>query len=247
MRIRLLLLLLSAILLGVRAAENPTNSFAEANKLYEQGRYPAAAAAYQKILREHGPTPPLYFNLGNALFKNGQVGRAIYYYRLAELLTPRDPDLRANLHFARDTVTGSVSALKRRDWLYLLTLNEWTCLGATLLWIWLILLFVREARPTLRRTLTGYTAAAGVAATIAAIVVGLALASRSSRREAIIITREAVVRLGPLEESQSAFTARDGVELPIVAESGEWLQVRDAANHLGWIPRRNALIFPPPG
>ena len=41
------------------------------------------------------------FQLGNAHFKSGQLGRAIAAYRQAEELAPRDPDLRANVQFTQ--------------------------------------------------------------------------------------------------------------------------------------------------
>ena len=45
-------------------------------------------------------------NLGNAYFKSGQLGKAIAAYREAEQMSPRDPDVRANLRFARNQVQG---------------------------------------------------------------------------------------------------------------------------------------------
>src|SRR4029077_19623718 len=44
---------------------------------------------------------PVYFNLGNAYFRAGNPGRAILNYERARRLMPRDPDLHANLGFAR--------------------------------------------------------------------------------------------------------------------------------------------------
>src|SRR5689334_19162351 len=76
-------------------------SFEEANKLYEQGKYAEAAAAYENLAPAHNGSPALYYNLGNAWFKAGQNGRAIAAYRKAEMLSPRDPNLRFNLNFVR--------------------------------------------------------------------------------------------------------------------------------------------------
>ena len=77
--------------------------FDTANKLYEEGKFAEAAAAYESLVQSRQVSAALYFNLGNAWFKSGQIGRAIAAYRQAEQMTPRDPDLRANLQFARET------------------------------------------------------------------------------------------------------------------------------------------------
>ena len=80
-------------------------AFEKANRLYEQGDYAAAIYGF-KSLAEDEPSPAILFNLGNAYFKAGQKGRAIYCYRWALQLAPRDPDVRANLRFVRHSVYG---------------------------------------------------------------------------------------------------------------------------------------------
>ena len=96
----------------VGAAE-PAAAFDAANKLYEQGKPAEAAQAFERLAQAGQTSGPLYFNLGNACFKAGQIGRAIAAYRQAELLAPRDPDARANLQFARKQVEGPTLAPRR--------------------------------------------------------------------------------------------------------------------------------------
>src|SRR5262245_52855944 len=55
-------------------ADDLSNTFDHANKLYEEGKFAEAAAAYEKMLRQGQASPALYFNLGNAFFKAGQIG-----------------------------------------------------------------------------------------------------------------------------------------------------------------------------
>src|SRR5262249_50947196 len=117
------LLWLIAIVCHMRAEASP-DAFDAANKLYEQGKFNEAASAYEKLVQSGQVSAALYFNLGNAFFKAGQVGRAIAEYRRAEQLTPRDPDLRANLQFARKQIQGPTLAASRwHDWLGKLSLN----------------------------------------------------------------------------------------------------------------------------
>jgi tetratricopeptide (TPR) repeat protein len=243
MRLLLFCSFLWAACVAIFAADLP--AFETANRLYEQGKFPDAIAAYQKILSEKGGSAPLYFNLGNAFFKNGQIGKAIYSYRMAELLDPRDPDVRANLRFARNTVAGTSSSPLARDWMQYLTLKEWTGIAAGFIWLWFGLLFLREVKPNLVPALRGYTATAGGAALLGVVLLSFALYVRYSQPQAIVIVRESVVRLGPLEESQSAFTARDGSELTITDQNADWLQVRDSSRHVGWVLKKSVLVFPP--
>ncbi|HUI25620.1 MAG TPA: BatD family protein, partial [Candidatus Kryptonia bacterium] len=81
--------------------ESPNTVFFHANALYGEEHYAEAAAEYEKILAGGRESSSVYFNLGNAYFKAGDVGRAILNYERARRLIPRDPDLHANLDYAR--------------------------------------------------------------------------------------------------------------------------------------------------
>jgi tetratricopeptide (TPR) repeat protein len=231
-------------------------SFEEANKLYEQGKYAEAAAAYEKLAPAHNGSPALYYNLGNAWFKAGQNGRAIAAYRKAEMLSPRDPSLRFNLNFVRKKVLGSdtLPTLGWRRWLMALTLNEWTALAMAAVWLWFLLLALRELRPSLRTGLRGYTATTGLAAVALAGCLALARHERSATREAVVTVPNAVVRYGPLEESKVSYQLPDGAEVRVLDETDltvggkkqSWLQVQDAGRRQGWLQSDQVILLGPP-
>src|SRR5579862_8473067 len=144
-------------------AETPTSAFDSANRLYEQGKFDEAAASFEKLVQAGFVSEALYFNWGNALFKAGRIGRALAAYQQAEKLSPRDPDVRANLQFARNQVQGPTLLPHRIfRWLGNLSLNEWTWLAAASVWIWLAVLTLSQARPVLRATLRPYAIWLGV-------------------------------------------------------------------------------------
>jgi tetratricopeptide (TPR) repeat protein len=222
-----------------------SSDFDAANKLYEQGKYSAAAAAYESLLQAGAPADAVLFNLGNAWFKAGQTGRAIAAWRLAERDSPRDPSVRFNLQFARKRVTGGdapTGPLWQRA-LCSLTLNEWTVLTSVLLWIWFLLLALREFKPALRKVLSGYTATAGLAALLLVGCLAAAAALQFNTRPAVVIVPEAIARTGPLDEAKVLHQLRDGTEVVVLDEKevaiGDkkqtWLQVRDGARRTGWV------------
>lgn len=77
---------------------NSTQNSDQAKSLYEK-----AILSYEKIIDEGGiKNVKLYYNLGNAYFLNGRIGKAILNYRRAEQLGSYDADLQKNLAFARE-------------------------------------------------------------------------------------------------------------------------------------------------
>lgn len=250
---RSLLLLLGLLCAAPVHAQAPAVAFDQANKLYEQGKFAEAAASYEKIIQAGQKSATLYFNLGNAWFKAGQSGRAIAAYRQAEPLAPRDPNVRFNLQFVRKKVAGADAPLPGgwQQWLASLTLNEWTALAAVALWLWFLLLALREFRPPLRKTLRGYTATSGVVTLLLAGCLAAAAYQHSRVTPAIVIVAQAVVRYGPLDESNVFYQLRDGSEVIVVDEKElavgdkkqSWLQVQDATGRTGWLKRDQVVLL----
>ena len=218
-------------------------AFDSANKLYEEGKFAAAVSAYQKLAQAGETSAALYFNLGNAFFKSGQIGRAVAAYRAAEQITPRDPDLRANLQFARNQTPGPTLAPSRwQRWLSRLTLNEWTLLAAVAVWLWLLLLTMLQWRPALKPSLRAYAVCLAASAVLMCVCMALTLCETRLTRTAIVITPEAEVRYGPLAESPAAFTVHDGAELRVLDQKDDWLQVSAGPRRVGWLRREQALV-----
>ena len=226
-------------------ADSFTSGFDGANKLYEQAKYADAAAVYEKLIQTGRASEALYFNWGNALFKSGKIGRAIAAYQEAQRIDPRDPDVRANLQFARNQVPGPTLPPDRLSrWLENLTLNEWTCLAAGSSWIWLCLLALLKWRRDLRAALKSFVVWLGWIAAALAVCLAMAFYSTQIVHHAIIVNPETTARQAPLDESQRAFTLNDGAELQILDQKDQWLQVKVDPRRIGWVRKVDALISP---
>jgi uncharacterized protein YgiM (DUF1202 family) len=131
-----------------------------------------------------------------------------------------------------------------------LTLNEWSVLAASALWLWFGLLALREIRPALKPALSGYTATAGAVFLVLAICLGNAAQLRLQTRAAVVIAPDAIVRSGPLDEAKVLHQFRDGVEVTVlddkeVSGSGgpqTWLQVSDVTGRSGWMKSDQLVV-----
>lgn len=75
-------------------------SFRQAQTAYDNGRFAEAALLYESLLNEGVNNPEVHYNLANACFKDSDLPKAVLHYRRASYDLPRDPDIKANLHFA---------------------------------------------------------------------------------------------------------------------------------------------------
>src|SRR5216684_895 len=117
---------------------SPADEFKAANQLYDAGNFSEAVAAYEKL---EPKTAPVYFNLGNAYFRQDKLGQAILNYERARRLAPRDPDILANLKFAErrlgvDEANMSPRAMHRflHSAVASRTINEWSAYELAGLW-----------------------------------------------------------------------------------------------------------------
>lgn len=233
--------LLSLLFLATAFAADISNGFDSANKLYEEGRFSDAASAYESLVQSGSVSSALYFNLGNAYFKSGQLGRAVAAYRDAERLSPRDPEVRANLQFVRGQVQGpTLSPTRAQRWLGSLTINEWAKLTAAVFWLWLSALVLVQFRPALKQSLRNVLWSGG----IATLVVGACLATawaNNSNPAAIVITRDALVHNGPLDESPGHTTVHDGAEVSVLDTKNDWVEIR-LGDRTGWLKRDQVVL-----
>lgn len=221
-----------------------TSDFSSANQWYAEGKFSEAATAYEKILQSSMASPNLLFNYGNAEFKAGNLGKAIAAFRHAELLAPHDPDIRANLAFARSQVQGSTLHESRwQNWLGQLTLNEWTLLMAGALWLVFLLLAAKQFRPVLAPKLHGATGVFIFLAILFGAATGLQAAEHFSQQSAVVVS-DAITRSGPFDDAQNGFTVHDGAELSVVDHHGDWVQVADGSGRTGWLSTRQVELIP---
>jgi len=222
-------------------------SFDQANKMYEEGHFAEAAAAYDKMLANGEVSEAVYFNKGNAELKAGRLGRAIAAYLHAQRIGPRDADLRANLQFARSRARGGVMVQPERwrKFFDFLSLNEWTTLLVISFWALFLSLAFGQWRPALNPALRKFSLAAGAAVLFTGVCFAVALNLDYLSVSAVVIAGEAEVRNGPLEEAPSNYRVRDGVELAVLDRKDGWLQVLDSAQRSGWIRRDQVILLEP--
>ena len=80
-------------------AVTPEQQVSEANRAYYAGRYENAVTIYEKVTQAGFASPILYYNLGNAYFKLGNMPLAILYYEKAHKLVPSSVDVITNIRW----------------------------------------------------------------------------------------------------------------------------------------------------
>lgn len=102
MRTVLMLLLLTILAPTTKAM----TVIEQADSAYNARNYRQALSLYNQELDSKGASTELYYNIGNANYRLGRIGRAIVSYERALKLDPSNADARANLNFVNSTLKG---------------------------------------------------------------------------------------------------------------------------------------------
>src|ERR1700761_9587590 len=132
---RTLLLLFVSLGLTTSVLADVNATFARADADYAAGKFSGAIKVYESIVVSRQWTPSLFYNLGNAYFRQDDFGRAILNYERALVLDPGHAEARANLQLARDRGRAlELSPNWAEQHLDLLTLNQYAWLAAFAFW-----------------------------------------------------------------------------------------------------------------
>jgi tetratricopeptide (TPR) repeat protein len=216
-------------------------TFEQANAAYADGRYEDAAAGYEALLAE-APDATLYYNLGNARYKQGELAQAILNYERALRLKPNYKDAKYNLVFAQSRITDNIA---EQDFFLLawtravrnfLSEHTWWVLSIMLFILALVglLLFLLGREPWLRKTAFHTAWIALLFSLIAGLNAG-SLHQRDTLRNEAIITQGIVnAKSSPDRSGTDLFTVHEGTKVTIRETLGEWSNVRVGSNE-GWI------------
>lgn len=217
--------------------------FSRGNQYYGDGNYKAAIEEYKKIIDSGYESWEVYYNLGNAYFKDRQIARAILNFERAKRLNPKNEDINYNLELSNLAIVDRIQELPPfflSKWIWNITHSiSLKLLGGLAIAIYLILIslvilriFVKS--PQFKK-----------AALISLILTGIFLISfvgffsiriieTETKVEAIVIRDKVDVKSGP-NDSGIEFTLHEGVKIQIKDRFEDWLKIRLADGKIGWL------------
>ena len=216
---------------------------AQANELYKEGSFAEAASRYQELVDAGAKDGRLYYNLGNAYLKLGDVGRAVLNFRRAQRLLPRDGDVDANLKLARahtlDRIQieneGAIVILIRQviGWS---SIDE-SATAVLILWIVLVGLGIIAILWRQRqRTLIFVAAGVALLLIIGLLSIGSRLLDEHGQPPAVVVADELTVRSGPGDDYLAEFVLHSGTEVRVVDRRADWIRVVLPGDLHGWAP-----------
>jgi tetratricopeptide (TPR) repeat protein len=212
--------------------------FIEANKLYEQQKYSEAINVYKELLSTK--SMEVYYNIGNAYFKDKKIGYAILYYEKALKISPRDPDINYNLDYVRSFVKETAvqdTVGKFLNQMYnFVTLNELVLFTSIILLVLTGLLFFY----LFKKVELVYWLSIGFG--ILFFVLLIWTCSRIYQNEdviyAIVVETLAEAKSAPQDDYTTSFTIPEGKKVQILQTRDGWYEIFLKSENLkGWVKK----------
>lgn len=237
--------LLLAALIVIGSSPAWAGSFGDANKAYSTGNFDLAVRGYEEQLAQGTVHEDLYYNLGNAYFRLGRLGPAIYNYERALLLAPGMPDAAYNLEVARAAVAEKVrdrmaGAEQDPRWIRMVkafTISELTLwlLGLNLLFFSLLLVLRFLDSGFRRSVLTVLTAFVGLGLLLFATLFAGNIYARERIETGVILPDQIVMREGQGVQTAERGLLHAGLRVRVLETRGEWMRIRLSNGVEGWI------------
>lgn len=215
-----------------------------ANTLYNNGNYPNAIKEYESIVAEGYISDKLFYNLGNAYFRDNKLGKAILNYSKAQRLNPSDNDIEYNLAYATGLVKDRIDVMPDfvlNKWVrklrHSLNSNQWAVasLFALAFALGCVLLYILSRRDAYRKT--GFYAGIviGVIFIITTIFSIMERCAFLNTSQGVVIQSSALIKSSPDASSSELFILHEGTIVDIGESFEEWLEITITDGNKGWI------------
>lgn len=215
-------------------ADNPEERFQKAGRFYAAENWPAAISEYKQILEGGYQTPQVYYNLGNAHFKAGNLAPAILNYRQAWYHSPGDPDIDANLKSALNAAGVSppqLSALQRIIFCRSFSFWIWLAVGGYTIGL---LLVGSEFLFRTRKSILFRLAIVPLFILLLSLT-GVWQWKNFLQHPEAVLKKDTLARYGPTETSTSYFELPAGSIVRCENEKqSEWIKIY-LQNRVGWV------------
>jgi len=238
---KLILLSLSISLLFPAALMAQKELFEAGNRAYQAEDFVKAISLYDSIYSEGKHNAALHYNLGNAYFQEGNIGKSILHYEKALKLKPQDDEVLQNLEIAQqktidrfEEVPENLFQASRLAIINLLSADNWARLALLSL---LLATFGLAAYLFSNYLRLGFiTVVAGVSLTLLSLILAWSHQSYLSKNQGVILLEDSsYVKSGPSESADDVFILHEGTKALRLEQFENWSKIKLPDGKLGWL------------
>ncbi len=241
----LLFPVMATVLFANAFGQTPDSLFVKGNKHYDLGQFEEAANYFQQAVDSGYVAAELFFNLGNAYFKQNRIALAILNYERALLLKPNNDDFQFNLEMAYSFTSDKIEPLPEmflvagyKNVTSLLNSTQWATLSIVFFAFSLALFlhFWFSGSRLVKRLSFSFSTLALLLTLVLMLFASSERRKIDRRDSAIIMAPVVAVKSSPGNTGKDIFILHAGTKVKITNSIGEWNEIRIANGNKGWLP-----------
>ena len=233
------------------STQNIDERFFNANNYYNSSNYLESIITYESILNDGWESNSLYYNLGNAYFRQNMIGQAIWAYNKALKINPRNSDVIHNLEIVNARIKDRVILPEEfflvksyMNFKSRFTLKEWLIIGSITILIAVIIFILSKVyifdNFILEKSILCFTV-------LAIIEHGIILDrffDENDNKIGIIIDNEVDAYSGPFYgDNTILFNVNEGTRVWINQNQNNWIEITLLDGNRAWIPLEKVRIL----
>ncbi len=245
----LILLLCSLSLFSAYSAQPQNVLFSKANSAYQEEKYIEAIRIYDSIYSSGEQSAALHFNMGNAYFQEGNIGKSILHFEKALKLKPQDDEIRHNLEIARqktidrfEEVPVNLFQASRLAIIRLFSPDNWGRLALIAFVLATIGFAAYLFSPYLR---LGFIAiVVGLSSGILSLILAWSHQSYLNNNQGVILLEDSsYVKSGPSESADDVFILHEGTKALRLEQFEDWSKIKLPDGKLGWLQSEEIAVI----
>lgn len=240
------ILWMAALLISLNTAAQyrPEAAARCGDSAYIKGNYHEAIALYKSVMGNGYESAGLYYNLGNACYKTGDLPSAILYYERSLKLDPGNENTLYNLQLANSKIVDKIEPVPLPVYLRvwkkiteLFTRKVWAVIIIILIALALVFvaIYLLAAGQGLRKAAFWLSALLFLLFLCCNIVAYSLHLRQNNRQEAVIFEPALTVKSSPDDSSTDIFVVHEGTKVRVTDQIGAWSEIRITGGSVGWV------------
>ncbi len=245
-------ILVFLFVLATVSQAGPVEQLLKAQNAYDAKNYKLAIETYESLIKEGYVSGNVYYNLGNAYYRDNKLGKAIYNYELAKKMDPNDEDVKNNLNIAYSKTIDKietkenffVSAVKTNV-LSSFSTRAWAWLSVAIIFVAMLFLYLFIAGSSVKlKRFSFFISLVGIIAFFIVYFLGYsAVKAKQQTKFAIITAQQSKVYTEPTVTASSKFGLHEGTRVKIIELNADWVLIKLENGNEGWLKTTEVGVF----
>ena len=239
------------ILISISFSKNFSEKFDIASVYYNDSEYNKSIQLYEEIIKEGFHSEYLYYNLGNAYYRNGMIGQSIWAYNRAIFLNPRLENVKYNLEIVSSKIKDRVVLPKEfllvQVYIKLksfIAYHEWLMIGSLLMLLIVCFFVVFKLFIFNNRIIKKIQFTTILITFFVHLIIIDVFLENNEKQFGIIVFDNVNAYSGPFYgDNTILFKVNEGTKAQISQEQENWFEIVILNGDKAWIPKEKIRIL----